>query len=355
MKSLFFGLLCWLACAPALAAVSTLPAPVVVVYPITVNGNADPESGGRLALLFATRLAEAGGITVKPATPGVQRTLFLQAAQSQGADYYVTGYLTPLGDSVSLVDQVVSTYSGIVVWSNSTEIKTYGEASGQADLMRDAILRHAGRTMAALDHPAPAPTSTPAPSASSNPNEANLTHLFSRKPKATPAPPPAAATHPPAPPPPPLPAGQTAASGAVAAAENHAAIVVAIGGQASDAELRYAATALSQAIAKAGLGGTLVASRTTSDLPAHAKELCVENRAAAIYGGTLSLQRVNGAFSHAASANFELIRYDCGGVVTAREQAQTQASGKSGTNVAIDRAVAKSLEAALRTPPTKRT
>ncbi|MBV9646049.1 MAG: hypothetical protein JO043_01125 [Candidatus Eremiobacteraeota bacterium] len=357
---------------PGAAQVTTLPAPTVVVYPFTVGGNANPDASGRMALLFATRLTQAGGLNVKPATPGIQRAQFLQFAKAQGADYYVTGYLTPLGDSVSLLDQVVSTYSGIVVWSNTTEIQTYADASGQADLIRDAILRHAGRTLAALDQPAPIPQSTPAPTSSNRAGQANLSGLFRRRSRATPAPrpagspPPAAnpspaplrprsvATRPPAPPPPPA---LVAGTKTVASSDTSGrpAIVVAVNGSASDADRSYAASALASAVAKAGLGGMLVGSRTTSEVPAHARELCAQNHATAIYGGNLSIDRVGAALTRASAANFELLRYDCGGTMTARELVQAQASGRAQTTVAIQRAVEKSLDAALHLAKTKHT
>lgn len=353
MKALLFALAALLVAGPAVAAVSALPAPVVVVYPLSVTGSTDPDAGSRLALLFATQLVQEGGITIKPPEPGAKREDYLQAAKDLNADYYITGYVTPVGDSVSLVDQVVSTYSGIVVWSNTTEIRTYAEALGQADLMRSAILRHAGRSLAALDQPA---QSTPAPSASSNPQQGNFLGIFKHKQKATPAPSPAgsrapgaavataapgvvaAATHPPPPQPPPSAAG--------------AAIVVAIGGTASESDRSYAATALSQAVARAGLGGTLVATRSTVDLPARAQELCTQNHAASIFGGTLTMQQSNGAFSHNSTANFELVHYDCNGALTAREQARSQAGGRTGTNTAIDHAVGQSLTAALKAAKT---
>ena len=123
MKSLLFALAAIFVAGPAVAAVSALPAPVVVVYPLSVTGSTDPDAGARLALLFATQLVQEGGITIKPPEPGAKREDYLQAAKDLNADYYITGYVTPVGDSVSLVDQVVSTYSGIVVWSNTTEIR----------------------------------------------------------------------------------------------------------------------------------------------------------------------------------------------------------------------------------------
>ena len=51
---------------------SSFPPPVVVVFPLSVTGEADKEAGSRLGLLFATRFATSGGITIKPPPPGAE-------------------------------------------------------------------------------------------------------------------------------------------------------------------------------------------------------------------------------------------------------------------------------------------
>jgi hypothetical protein len=131
------------------------------------------------------------------------------------------------------------------------------------------------------------------------------------------------------------------------------AIVVAVTGNAGETDRSYASTALASAVAKAGMGGLLVPSRTTGDAATMAKELCSAHRAGAIFGGMLSMQQVGAALTRAAEATFELVRYDCNGNVTTREQAQAKAMGRTRNTAAIDRAVEKSLDAALH-PKTKR-
>ncbi|MFN2460462.1 MAG: hypothetical protein ABR591_07225, partial [Candidatus Velthaea sp.] len=91
----------------AAAPPSFLPTPTVVVYPLTVNGSdVDKESGSRLAVVIAQSMSSAGGVTVKPAPPGTERKNFLEIARSQTADYYIAGYVTPLGNDVSVVEQL---------------------------------------------------------------------------------------------------------------------------------------------------------------------------------------------------------------------------------------------------------
>ncbi len=201
-----------------------LPEPSVIVYPLTVNGSdTDKDAGGKLAVLLATQMADMGGVIVKPAPPGTERSQYLDQARRSGSDYYVSGYVTPLGDAVSVVEQLVSTFSGTVVWSNTSQLVTYGDAMGQGILIRTALLRHAGRALASLDAPTPEPQSSPSSPPGNNANLNKLTQLFhhQKRESATPAPTAApaspagttanAAPAPPAPPAPPPLAAATAA------------------------------------------------------------------------------------------------------------------------------------------------
>ncbi len=146
---------------PLLGAASGFAPPVVLVYPITSAGAIDTAAGGNVALIIANKLTQLGGMTIKPATPGTERAKFLDAASALGADYYITGFLTPIGVDNSLITQVVSTHSGSVVFSTTGVVRTYADALGQVDALHDAILRHAGRGLAALDAPPPAPSASP--------------------------------------------------------------------------------------------------------------------------------------------------------------------------------------------------
>src|SRR5947209_16837435 len=106
--------------APTPAVTPTPALPVLIIYPFQVNGDADKTSGAKLAALFAGQMQTAGGLAIKPlaTTVGIARADYLTNAIKSGADYYVSGYLTPLGDEVALVEQVVSTSSGAIVWAN---------------------------------------------------------------------------------------------------------------------------------------------------------------------------------------------------------------------------------------------
>ncbi len=150
----------FVAALPLLGAINDVPdAPVVVVYPLTATGNVPKGVGENLATAIGSDLASLGGVVVRPYTPGTQRTDYLVAAQKEGADYYVTGFLTPLGSEMSLVEQVVSTRSGSIVYSTTAFARTYADAIGPVPTLRDAIVHHAGRGFAQLDAPPPPPPS----------------------------------------------------------------------------------------------------------------------------------------------------------------------------------------------------
>jgi len=144
--------------------VAPLTLPALVIYPFTVNGDADKKAGAKLAALFVAQIQNAGGVLVKPlpAKP-VVRTDYLTSAIRSGADYYVSGYLTPIGEQVALVEQIVSTSSGAIIWSNTAQLLTYGDASSQADDIRKAILGHAGRIQAQYRQQQALSTPTPGP------------------------------------------------------------------------------------------------------------------------------------------------------------------------------------------------
>jgi hypothetical protein len=186
LRTIGCSLFLLLAMAAAAFAVPAFAVPVVIIYPLTLSGAvAHSEVGSDVAILIGTRLAQDGTITVRPYTPGTTRPQYLDAALKSNADYYVTGYLQQLGPDVSMILQVVSTHSGSVVFSSTTTIKTFGDAAAQADPLRAAILRHAGRGLAGLDAPAPASIPTAEPTANQG---VNLTRALRRHVRAAPSP-----------------------------------------------------------------------------------------------------------------------------------------------------------------------
>jgi len=147
---------------PTPTATPTPALPTVIIYPFTVNGDADKRAGAKLAALYTSEIKTMGGIVIKPVpTPAVDRKMYLTAAIQNGADYYFSGYITPVGEEVALVQQLVSTTSGAIIWSATAQISTYGDAIDQADTVRKVLLGHAGRVEAQYQAQQSAATAPP--------------------------------------------------------------------------------------------------------------------------------------------------------------------------------------------------
>jgi hypothetical protein len=179
----------------ALASAAAVPddLPTVVVYPLQASASLPRDVGLRIVTVLSNQIAIDGKVHVIPAEPDIERAAFLSSARKAGASFYVTGFITPLGDGASLVEQLVSTQSGTIVFSNSGQINTLGDVSAQGDILRAAII---GRSSLGYPDLGPEPSASagaPHP-ASSQPPEANIGGLFHKKKpaaKATPVPSPA--------------------------------------------------------------------------------------------------------------------------------------------------------------------
>jgi hypothetical protein len=338
MKHLLaFFALCAIA-VPLLGGVASAQSdPAVVVYPLTVSGNTDPQSGGKVAALYATRIGALGGVTVKAPAPGTDRKNYLEAARNAGADYYVTGYISPLGSAVTLINQVVSTHSGIQIWSDSIQIASYTEATPQADAIRTAILRHAGRYAVSLEAtPPPAATATPA----AQKNQANLNALFQKH------------------------SGPDAAAGGVAAGAPAATpqpaanapsnddiqvAVVHVIGKADAAAKFHAENQIALELTNR-VKVPLLVDVQTSDLALQGAQVCLSNAlvpTARVFGGTLEMTRIDPGFSNYALAKFDLVVYDCAGNLVAKQHSDFRAIGRTADDLALDGAIKETFDAVL--------
>jgi TolB-like protein len=320
--------------------------PTVVVFPFTANGSQiDREASSRLATIIATRMAETGAVTVIPPPPATERKDFLNVARASNADYYVAGFISSLGNGVSVVEQVVSAATGIVVFSNTAQLSTYAEAAGQGDDLAIFIARHANRVYSSIGTPPPVSSPTPQPTGEA---QTNLGKLFGRKKKAAAtakptAAPTAAATAPAAalinvtPTPRPI-AAQTAPTAppspaAVAAASTTGRAMVPVGGGA-DAALRDIAT-------------SRVAERTHAEQVASSAIACVDHPRDAVLSGTLVTR---GAANGNVGATFDLTAADCAGKVLWHGSYTNDAAGPQAGQVAVERAVDAAVGAYLNPP-----
>lgn len=137
--------------------------PVVIVYPFDVQTGADPRIGTAIAQILGQEMAAAGGITVRPIPQGVKRTDFLENARAANADFYIGGYVTPVGDSAAVVEQVVSVESGVILFSQTAQVSTVADVASQSLLARSQILAFVGR---GTEQVGTQTSNTPAPTSS---------------------------------------------------------------------------------------------------------------------------------------------------------------------------------------------
>lgn len=301
---------------------SLLAKPRVIVFPFLASNSAiDREASSRLATAIATEMANTGKVSVIPPPPGTERKDFLTAARANGADYYVTGYLTPLGDGVSIVEQVVGTVSGIVVYSQSAQLTTFADVNGQGDQLAQFVSFDANKSLAAIGTPPPAPTPSPQPSAGAQANLGSLRGLFHRGAKEQATAKPAAGAQP---------ASHGAAVRVAAAGSAGAFAVVDVVGPA-DAAAREAAVAR---LAQAAHG----------ERAASAAAACSDHSPRAVLSGILLVKETSAT---SRSATFELDAKDCAGKQLWRESATRDAAT---VTQAVQRAVDAAVEAYVNPP-----
>jgi len=318
--------------------------PTVIVYPFTsTTTTIDREASARLATIIATQMGSSGKVVVKPPPPETERKDYLTVARTQGADYYVSGYISALGTGVSVVEQVVSTTTGIVVYSQSTQLVTYQDAAGQGDDLATYISNHANRGLASV--PSPPPQTSPSPVPSNGP-EANLSRLFGRRkaastpaPKPAPSAPAAALTNVTSPAPAATRAPATVAQAPSTATTPASALVVLPVEGAPDAALRQ----LAEERVRARTGGERAASATAA---------CSGRTPRAVLSGILAVKPNAG--NNGGSAIFELAAKSCGGEVLWRQSRSSEAAGPQGVQTAVERAVDAAVEAYLNPPKARR-
>jgi TolB-like protein len=298
--------------------------PSVVVYPLTANDSSvDREANSRIATAIATRIAQAGGVKVIPPSPTVERANYLTDARQAGADYYVTGFVAGLGSGVSMILQLVSVQNGIVIYSTSAQVLTFADAAGQGDIIRSAILRHAGRSVAQIE----ALPSAVLPTPSSGPGtEADLGKLLGRRNRAA----------------------ATPAAVAVAATPSPALALVPLSGSADAARRDATLHALATQLEKAGVHATVVAEQ------APAQACGAAGKARGVLGGTLDVRTESGILGRSTRATLRLIEHDCAGKIVYDQTVARAAGGSEGAALAAEHAVDAAVGAYLHPTPQKR-
>jgi hypothetical protein len=299
----------------------------VIVYPFTTSSSIDREASSRLATIIAQQMANTGRVIVLPPPPGTERKDYLTAARANDADYYIAGYMTALGDGVSLVEQVVGTGSGIVIYSRSAQLSTYADAAGQGDDLATFLSNHANRSLADVGTPPPAPSPTAEPSGGASTSLSNLFHR--KKPAGAATAKPAAA-----------PASASAATRSEPAATRPQTVAAA-----TNAGGAFAVTAVDGPADAASRDGAIarVLRDVRGERAATAASACTGHTPRAVLSGILLVKDAGTG----KAATFELDAKDCAGKQLWRESATRDAST---AQLAVERAVDAAVTAYLNPP-----
>jgi len=279
------------------ASVSAAPnASVVVVYPLTTTGDADPHVGEQIASLISADLQTTASVAIREPSGAVSRQDFLETARRLGADYYLSGFVSKISGQLSVVEQLVSTLSDTTVWSNDARLVTADDARAQGELVRSAILGHAGRALAAFDA---APVTAPA--------------------KVAPA---------------------TVAPASAPGSRSFAVLLT--GGSASETRRAYADAAIVKALQNHGFVGDVL-NDPSGDLSIIGPAICAATGAQLLLGGDVAIDiQPDREINQWATAKFDLSAYDC---VKGRSLGQHSAISEAfNWNWAVDQAVAVALK-----------
>lgn len=279
--------------APPLGPPLATTPPSVIVYPLQVSAPVDPSAGRDLSSELGAEITALGGVKVIPTPADPTQHDYLDKALALGADYYISGYIAPVGSMVTVVEQLVSTRYGIVVWSNSAQLGMPSEAKGQGTLIRAAVLIHANRMVASLyATPAPAPTATPTPAPRTPARVAQVTPP--RPPSIldddedTPRTPPTTYT------------------------------VLAITGPTNRTFREFAADAITRQIVKSGQSAALLKDRPTRNIQIWSDAICTETGTKVLMTGSLSAvtNSIQNDPLPTTDAAFRLTAYDCAAKTT---------------------------------------
>lgn len=263
-------------------------APAVLVYPFEVPSDVDPKTGQAIAQIYQQVFVQSGGLTVLSEATPIKREDYAKYARTLHADYYVSGYVQPIGTAASIVANIVDANNEVAVYSVTTHIESVPEVASQAVAMRGIILQAAG-----IDRPkiseakaTPAPTSTEGASV----NVSNvLGNIFKghSKGKATPAP--VAVTKP-----------------------SRAVIVNHVWGNASTADQNAATSDMTSSLQQYFTVSVL--KNPVQNTSASADAICGTNRNNTIATGTLNVTR-EGKIRAYNNYSFKLDIYTCFGAV----------------------------------------
>jgi TolB-like protein len=283
--------------------------PAVLVYPFETQSGADPKIGAAISQILSQAMTQAGGITVLPTPQNVARADYQTYARQQHADFYISGYVTPIGDSASVVEQLVGVSDGIVLFSQTAQVNSVGDVASQSAQARAFIIAYTSRGTQSIQSTS---SNTPAPSATNGAQvkvsglSAIVDSVFHHRSSATPTP---------------MPASAKPARGVIVAA-------VSATGNVPAADLTNATNELYFAMLRR-YNASITAVK--GPVASSADAICGANRNNTIAGGTI----VENIPKHGHEVDFTLTVYTCFGAVL-----DTQTGKGNNIKAAVDAAAA---------------
>jgi TolB-like protein len=118
-----------------------IDAPSVVVFPLVASQPSGAAAATKISNVVSDQITQLGGVNVKPvSTSTVGQSGYLSAARAAGADYYVSGYVTKVGDQYSVLEQLVRTKNGFIRWSETVMLSLDDSLVNEGHRIHDVIL-----------------------------------------------------------------------------------------------------------------------------------------------------------------------------------------------------------------------
>ncbi len=279
--------------APVSAPTPASLTPTVVVYPFQTPADVDARTGQAIAQIYSQVMSQAGGLNVLPIPEKIKQEDWAKYAHAQRADYYVSGYVQPIGTGAAIVARVVDSNTDIAVYSATTQIQSVPDIASQALTARTVVLQAAG-----VDRPdvVSEGKATPTPAATGQGASYNVTNVlsqlgsvFKHGSKVAAGPTPAPTTKP-----------------------GMAVIVARLAGTAATGDISQATDDLFRSMD--AFYKTSMTRANSSNLAKEADSICGTNRHNTIASGVLNATHIGGLHAH-NSYTFTLNVYTCFGAV----------------------------------------
>jgi hypothetical protein len=150
--------------------VATGAGPTVLVFPFTTPSDLDQRYGTAVAQIYDEVFNQSGGFTVLKSPDNIKREDYAKVAKVQHADYYISGYIEPIGTGAAIVMQIVDVSTDIAVYAQTTQVQGVPDVGSQALTARAVILQVSGigTDQIATTKETPTPSSTSGASVSLN-------------------------------------------------------------------------------------------------------------------------------------------------------------------------------------------